>query len=77
MAAPTIYDLYSQYIRQLPLREQLRLAALILEEAVEQGQDDAPQPSVLDLYGAGAHNPVGMDAQEYVNKLREEWDHRP
>lgn len=77
MAASTIYDLYSQHIRALPLREQLRLAALILEEATAHEQDAGGRPSLLELYGAGAHNPVGVDAQDYVNKLREEWDQRP
>jgi hypothetical protein len=77
MAAASIHDLYSQYIRGLPLREQLRLAALILEELADHEQGGERQPSVLDLYGAGAHNPVGMDAQDYVNTMREEWDHRP
>ena len=77
MAAPTIYDLYSQHIKGLSSRERLRLATLILEELAEDDNDGENQPNLLDLYGAGAHNPIGMDAQEYVNKLREEWDHRP
>jgi hypothetical protein len=77
MAATTIYDLYSQHIRRLSSRERLRLAALILEELAERDQQEGQQPRLLDLYGAGAHNSVSMDAQEYVDKLREERDHRP
>jgi plasmid stability protein len=34
--------------------------------------------SILEFEGVGAHNPIGRDAQEYVNALRaEDWDHRP
>jgi hypothetical protein len=30
--------------------------------------------NVLDFEGVGRDNPVGMDAQEYVNAMRDEWD---
>jgi len=39
--------------------------------------DDKPKRSILEFEGLGADDPVGMDAQEYVNQLRAEWDHRP
>lgn len=32
--------------------------------------------SVLDFEGMGKDNPIGMDAQEYVNEMRAEWDER-
>ena len=33
--------------------------------------------SIMELHGLGKEIWEGIDAQEYVNKLREEWDHRP
>jgi hypothetical protein len=39
---------------------------------------EAPrQRSLLELEGLGAEIWQGIDAQEYVNELRKEWDHRP
>jgi len=31
----------------------------------------------MELHGLGKEIWEGIDAQEYVNKLRAEWDHRP
>jgi len=36
-----------------------------------------PPRSLLELEGLGAEIWDGVDAQEYVNELRKEWDHRP
>ena len=33
--------------------------------------------NVTEFYGRGRAGWDGTDAQEYVNRLREEWDHRP
>lgn len=33
--------------------------------------------SILDFEGVGRHNPIGKDAQEYINEMRDEWDRRP
>jgi len=33
--------------------------------------------SLLELAGLGVEIWEGIDAQEYVNQLRSEWDHRP
>jgi len=35
------------------------------------------QRSLLELEGLGAELWQEIDAQEYVNELRKEWDHRP
>ena len=41
--------------------------------------DQAPKPlrSPLEFEGVGKNNPIGRDAQEYVNEMRDEWDRRP
>jgi len=33
--------------------------------------------SLLDFEGLDPHDPIGMDAQEYVDEMRDEWDRRP
>jgi hypothetical protein len=36
-----------------------------------------PKRSIMELHGLGTEIWEGIDAQEYGDKLREEWDHRP
>lgn len=78
MATLKADEIYEHQIKELPLAEQLRLLVLVAQglahrESGEQGE----KHSVLEFAGAGASDPIGMDAQEYVNMLRAEWDHRP
>lgn len=79
VAEITIEEIYEEHIRPLSAPDRLRLLALMAEELASEAPDvvEAPKRSILDFHGVGAHNPVGMDAQEYVNQLRQEWDHRP
>jgi len=35
-----------------------------------------PDRSILELEGLGAEIWAGVDAQQYVNELRNDWDHR-
>jgi hypothetical protein len=66
-------ELYDQHIQGLPVAERLRLLALLASDlAAEAGrQQEPPEPDILALYGAGKGRGVGMDAQEYVRRLRE------
>jgi hypothetical protein len=78
MAALTIDELYQQQIRSRPPQERLRLLELVAHDLANDSSAERPRKrSLLELEGIGEHNPVGMDAQEYVNKLREEWSQRP
>lgn len=73
-----IEELYVQHIDQLSREEQIYLLKLIADGlAAEIAAKPATKRSILELEGIAEHNPVGMDAQEYVNQLRAEWDHRP
>ncbi len=74
----TIEELYEQQIKTRTRGEKRRLLMLLskdLFDALETGPDG--KYSLLDFEGLGAYASVGMDAQEYVNELRKEWDHRP
>ena len=66
--------------RGLPTDEMVRQA---VEKLVQAGEaEDKPKHSIMELHGLGAEiwkDEKGdlIDAQEYVNELRGEWDHRP
>lgn len=74
----TTDELYEQ-IRLLPRSERLRLLARIAQDLAKGGDEagEVPQHSLLELEGLGKEIWEGVDAQEYVNELRKEWDHRP
>ena len=69
-----IDDILSQ-ADQLPVEEQLALAAKVLERArAKVRQTSAPRwRSVRGRYGYPA---VGDDAQRWINQLRDEWNDR-
>lgn len=79
MAAIRIEELYDRYIKPRPTAERLRLLAMTAQDLVEQPveAEEKPQRSIMELHGLGAELWEGVDAQEYVNELRKEWDHRP
>lgn len=73
--------LYQEQIAPLSAEQKLRLIAKIAQELASLAQsepcEEAGRRSLLDLEGLGAEIWKGIDAQEYVNQLRSEWDHRP
>jgi hypothetical protein len=77
MAITNITDLYEQYIKPLPEVDQLRLIELISRKLTISVDKQPKQRSLLELEGLGADLWQGIEAQEYVHKLRQEWDQRP
>ncbi|HET8627927.1 MAG TPA: hypothetical protein VFL91_10935 [Thermomicrobiales bacterium] len=76
-ATPTIEELYERQIKPRPASERLRLLAMIARDLAGSAAAHKPhERSLLELEGLGAELWQGIDAQEYVRKLREEWDHR-
>ncbi|MDQ3063687.1 MAG: hypothetical protein M3R14_12645 [Acidobacteriota bacterium] len=73
-----IETIYQQHIKPLSHDEQLKLLAKIAEElANDKKENEQPKKrSLLELEGLGAEIWEGIDAQEYVNELRNEWEHR-
>lgn len=63
-------------IRVLPIDERKRLIALIVDTLTESTADVQPKRkrSILEFEGVGAEMWQGIDAQAYVNRLRDEWD---
>jgi len=69
-------EIYEQHIKPLPPAERLRLVEIIAHEiAATTESDTEPLHNIMELHGLGAEIWEGVDAQEYVNELRKEWDH--
>lgn len=78
MPVKNVREIYEQHIKPLPLAEQLRLVELIVHDlAATTTHKETRQRSLLELEGLGAELWQGVDAQQHVNELRKEWDHRP
>ena len=76
MATTSIQEIYELHIRPLPVRERLRLVEMIERDVVSENEPAQPARSLLELEGLGAELWQGIDVQENVNILRDEWDHR-
>jgi hypothetical protein len=70
---------YVELVREVrKLSPQERRALLDVLEREVQNDTAAPNPrTLLDYYGVAAHLADGTDPQEYVNRLRDEWDDHP
>ena len=64
----------AQEIRALPFEERKQLVMLIIDSLTDK-QPEKPH-TIQEFRGVGAHL-RDVDAQEYVNQLRREWDERP
>lgn len=73
MEIPRAAEVYTRHISALPFAVRLELLALIAAGLASQakGLDEPPRHSILELQGLGAEIWQGVDAQEYVNALRE------
>lgn len=72
----SVEEIYQQYIKPLPNKEKLRLIAKVSNDLAE-SENEKPKRSIMELHGLGKEIWEGIDAQEYVNELRNEWEHRP
>ena len=74
-----IETIYQRHIKPLSHGEQLKLLARMAEELATNGEKTKPSQkrSIMELHGLGAEIWEGIDAQEYVNNLRDEWENRP
>jgi hypothetical protein len=67
-----------QEARMLSVEERKQLIQALMDIVNESEQTNRPKKrNLLELAGLGAEIWEGIDAQEYVNQLRSEWDHRP
>lgn len=85
----TVEQLYYDQIQKLPVAEQLQLITLMAQSLSNTSLADStlvPQISshhpndkysIMELHGLGAEIWQGIDAQEYVDALRDEWEQAP
>jgi len=69
-------EIYQQYVKPLPNNEKLRLIVKVSNDLAE-NEIEKPKRSIMELHGLGAEIWEGIDAQKYVNELRNEWEHCP
>lgn len=71
-----VIDIYEKSIRQLPVADRLRLLAMIAEGLVSdcRSVESPPKRDIMDFRGIAKGAWDGIDAQDYVNQLRDEWE---
>ena len=74
MTTTDLDQIYEQQIKPLPRAVRLQLLARIAQDLAVTDTIDEPEHSLLELEGLGAEIWQGVDAQQYVNELRDEWD---
>jgi hypothetical protein len=70
------FEAIVQEVRTLPIAQRRILINVLVDSLVEAAEKPKTR-RILEFEGVGAHLYDGMDAQEYVNELRREWDNRP
>jgi len=78
MGALSVEELYEKYIKHRSSAERMRLVEITthdLERSDEVLADQAKH-SIMELHGLGAEIWQGIDAQDFVNELRDEWESR-
>jgi hypothetical protein len=71
-------EMIMREIRTLPVEDRKQLISLIVDTLTEPQTGPAQkQRSILEFEGIGAELWEGVDAQEYVDRLRSEWGDRP
>ena len=63
-----------QQAENLSLEERAQLIKALVDMVIPPAEE---QHELIELAGLGAEIWEGIDAQEYVNQLRREWDNRP
>lgn len=79
MATLEISEQLAAKLQQLAERDQRSVEQVLMTLLARYNlsTDEPKTHSLLELEGLGAHLWEGIDAQEYVNELRREWDDRP
>lgn len=72
----TVTEIYERHVASLSVEDRLRLAERIVGESANQINDDGERPkhNIMELHGLGAELWKGIDAQKYIDEMRDEWD---
>ena len=66
-------EIYEQHIKSLPPQERLQLLAMVARDLADE-PNERPRRSIMELHGLGKELWDGIDAQAYVDQLRDEWN---
>ncbi|MEP7190141.1 MAG: hypothetical protein ABI901_13190 [Roseiflexaceae bacterium] len=72
MTTTGLDQIYEQQIKPLSRAARLQLLARIAQDLAT--DEDTGKRSIMELHGLGAEIWDGIDAQQYVNEMRDEWD---
>ena len=72
-------EVYRRYIKPLSPGERLKLVEMTAHDLALQSSEakEKQKRSIMELHGLGKEIWEGVEAQTYVNELRNEWDSRP
>ncbi len=70
----SLAEIFEQAMK-LSIEERKQLIKLLID-SLDVVKEPREKHSILELAGLGKEIWEGVDAQEYVNQLRSEWDHR-
>lgn len=74
----TTVEIILEEVKALSVADRKRLIGAIVDTLTESSAEPVrKRRSILEFEGVGAEMWQGIDAQEYVNQLRNEWDDRP
>ena len=71
----TLEDIQHE-VRSLTIEQRKQIIAYLVDSLTEP-KSSGKNRSILEFEGIAAHLANDEDPQDYVNRLRSEWDHRP
>lgn len=74
--AANVEEIYSKHLASLSKEDRLRLLAMLANGLTEVLPSEGKRHSLFELEGLGAEIWKGIDAQEYVDDLRNEWERK-
>lgn len=75
MATTNAQEIYKRYLSSLPATERLRLLAMLAQGLASENSAAKPaKRNIMELQGLGKEIWKGIDAQSYIDQLRDEWE---
>lgn len=75
--ADHLEEVYKKYVKPLSTGERLRLLEMTVHDLALGSHREPEDRSIMELRGLGKEIWQGVDAQTYVDRLREEWGRQP
>jgi hypothetical protein len=76
MSAMKAEDIYKRHIKTLSIEERMHIVEMIGRDVAKEAQEalHGSKRSVMELHGLGKDIWTGVDVQNYINELRNDWD---